>query len=249
MKKTMVLALLFTHALVWTGCGYLGLGPFGSGSTVELTFPTQDVMTENFEFTSPEKWQFNPEGVQSGAIEFTGPGDYKPPVRSPLTIGLIADRQFDNFTLDVDLKQTGREYGHRDMCIIFGFQDPSHYYYAHVATATDPHAHNIFIVDGKDRVKISTFTTEGVDWGTDWKHVRLVRDTNTGSIRLYFTDATADGIPSDEALGEPIMTATDTTFGPGYIGFGSFDDSGMIDNIRIQTNQLVKEPSDFFPRK
>ena len=29
----------------------------------------------------------------------------------------------------------------------------------------------------------------------------------------------------------PIMTATDKTFGDGFVGFGSFDDTGKVDNI------------------
>ena len=45
-------------------------------------------------------------------------------------------------------------------------------------------------------------------------------------IRLFFDDMTT-----------PIMTADDVRFEWGYIGFGSFDDTGRIDNIRITAPQ------------
>ena len=44
----------------------------------------------------------------------------------------------------------------------------------------------------------------------------------------------------------PIMTATDKTFGEGYIGFGTFDDSGRIDNIKIYAPQTTDKKSKFF---
>jgi hypothetical protein len=92
-----------------------------------------------------------------------------------------------------------------------------------MATQTDDRAHNIFIVNGADRTKISMTTTQGVDWGNNqWKKVRVFRDASEGTIKVYFEDMTT-----------PIMTASDTTFTEGWIGFGSFDDSGRIDNIKL----------------
>jgi hypothetical protein len=34
-------------------------------------------------------------------------------------------------------------------------------------------------------------------------------------------------------MARTIMVAEDRTFPSGYVGFGSFDDTGMVDNIRI----------------
>ena len=102
---------------------------------------------------------------------------------------------------------------------------PAKYYYSHVATKTDDHAHNIFIVNEAARTKISTKTTQGVKWGQNvWHKVRLERDAKEGTIKVYYDDMTT-----------PIMIATDKTFPNGYIGFGSFDDSGMIRSVRILT--------------
>ncbi len=216
--------------LIWlAGC---------TSTAYRQSFDTPESLRD-FTFTDPDKWRYVDNGLAGGALEFAGRGNYTPPVRSPYSIGLIADKTFGDFVLDVDLLQTGREYGHRDMCLFFGFQDPSHFYYVHLATKADPHAHNIFIVNGAPRTRIATQTTDGIDWGQDqWHHVRLIRNTADGAIEVYFDDLTA-----------PIMTATDTTFDTGYIGFGSFDDSGRIDNITIVSPDMQIAPSDFFEIK
>ena len=55
-----------------------------------------------------------------------------------------------------------------------------------------------------------------------------------GTIKLFFDD-----------MSQPIMETTDTHFVDGYIGFGSFDDNGMIDNIKLWGEQ-ARERSEFF---
>jgi hypothetical protein len=47
----------------------------------------------------------------------------------------------------------------------------------------------------------------------------------------------------------PIMVANDKTFQFGYVGFGSFDDSGKIDNIRIWAKESRKKKSAIFMKK
>lgn len=186
-------------------------------------FEKKDVL-KGFRFTQADKWILS-EGRNGTALEFTGISDYQPPFRSPHTIGLISDIKFGSFVLEADLLQTGKEYGHRDMCIIFGFQDPSHFYYSHIASKMDDNAHQIMLVNSAPRAKISSFTTQGVEWGDKiWHKVRVERNIESGSIKVYY-----DGTLIEEA--------TDKTFGYGYIGFGSFDDSGKIDNVKIWSNE------------
>ncbi|MCK6500510.1 MAG: hypothetical protein L6Q38_13635 [Nitrospira sp.] len=175
-----------------------------------------------FVMSDIKAWEFAADG-QSFALELARQSQYQASVRSPFNIALIADVAFGDFLLEVDLVQTGKEYGHRDMCLFFGFQDPTHFYYVHLATAADDHAHNIFIVNGAPRTKIARETTKGVNWGLGvWHKVRLERRVADGSIRVFFDDLT-----------RPIMIAEDKTFGAGWIGFGSFDDTGKVDNIRV----------------
>ena len=192
----------------------------------------------DFEFSDANQWKLVGKGP-GAALEFGGRGKYRPKVRSPLIIGLISDRVFEDFILEADLLQTGKEYGHRDMCLFFGFTDKSKYYYCHIATKADKNAHNIMIVNDKPRTNIATKTTKGIDWGKGkWHKVRLERKASDGTIKVFFDDMT-----------NPIMEANDKTFKSGCIGFGSFDDSGRIDNVRIWGPKMQKKKSAFFKKK
>ena len=153
--------------------------------------------------TDPAAWKYSKE-EKGGALELAAQSKYKPEVRSPVNISLIKDKVFGDFILEVDLIQTGREYGHRDMCLFFGFQNPKQFYYAHIATKADPNAHNVFIVNNEPRKNIAKTTTTGVNWGLNiWHKVKLERKVSDGSINVYFDDMTI-----------PIMVAEDKNFGP-----------------------------------
>lgn len=188
-----------------------------------------------FEFSDADSWNYNP----YGALECFAKANYEPPYRSPLAIALISQKSFGSFILEADLQQTGEEYNHQDMCVIFGFQNPSQFYYTHISRMMDEHANQVFIVDNAARIKISTNTNPGQDWEKDkWHHIRLIRNLESGSIQLFFDD-----------MDQPVMEAKDNTFGPGMIGFGSFDDTGMIDNIRIWSDEVSQEEEHFFELK
>lgn len=148
---------------------------------------------------------------------------YKPPHRSPLNIALIKDVTVGDFVFEAKLQSTVKDYGHRDLCLIFGYQDPAHFYYAHLGKKTDDHANQIFIVNNEPRKKISTKTTDGTPWSDDWHRVKVVRKAADGTIEVYFDD-----------MKTPAMTATDKTFAWGRVGVGSFDDTGNWDDIKVR---------------
>jgi hypothetical protein len=147
---------------------------------------------------------------------------YQPPHRSPHNIALIKSRKFGSFQATVLARSTKELYGHRDLCLFFGYQDPAHFYYVHFGQQMDPRANQIFIVNGADRIKISTKTTDGTPWDHKWHKLRLIRDLESGSIQVFFDD-----------MSTPWMTATDKTFGAGRFGLGSFDDTGEFDDLVI----------------
>lgn len=159
--------------------------------------------------------------------------NYTPAVRSPVNIARVKDLDVGDFVVEARMKQTGKEYGHRDMCIFFGYQDPTHFYYVHLATKADDHANSIFLVNGAPRVSIARERTQGTDWGTGYQTVRIERDVKAGTILVYFNDMT-----------KPVMKTTDKTFLHGGIGFGTFDDTGNIDDVRIWA-----EPAGNAPKK
>ena len=171
--------------------------------------------------TDPDAWKIIQEDGD-GKLSLSAQSKYEPPVRSPLNIARVNDLDATDFVLDVDAMQTGREYGHRDLCFFFGYQDPSHFYYVHLATVADPHANSIFLVNGEPRVSIAQKRTNGTDWSTGYHHIRIARDTASGTIKVYFDNAE-----------EPVMETVDKTFLHGSIGVGSFDDTGNFDHLTI----------------
>lgn len=189
-----------------------------------------------FTMTDPAAWKVSKQDGNH-ALHLHGESEYEPRVRSPRNIAMLADKMFGSFVLEADVMQTGREYGHRDMCLFFNMKDPSNFYYVHLATKPDPHAHNIFLVNDEPRVAIAEEVSEGVDWGetNQWHKVRIERNVEDGSIKVYFDD-----------MEKPIMVATDTHFDDGHIGFGSFDDTGMIDNIKIWGPDYAEGREAFF---
>jgi hypothetical protein len=189
---------------------------------------TFDAGMGRWEPTDANAWKIIDEGGNKILSQFQQSG-YKPEVRSPVNIAWTKDLDVGDFSIDVKLRQTGKEYGHRDMCIFFGKQDPTHFYYVHIATKADDHANSIFIVNGEPRKSIATERTTGTDWSTGFHNVRVTRNVESGEITVYFDDMT-----------KPIMKAVDKTFTHGPVGFGTFDDTGDVDDVKIWGKAVQK---------
>jgi hypothetical protein len=169
--------------------------------------------------TDPNAWKIIEEQGNHVYSQYKQ-SEYDPSVRSPVNIARVKELNVSDFVLQAKMKQTGEEYGHRDMCVFFGYQDPSHFYYVHLATRADEHANSIFLVNGEPRVSITLQRTDGTDWSTGYHDVRIVRDAKTGAIEVFYDD-----------MDNSIMRAVDKTFLSGGVGFGSFDDTVNIDDV------------------
>jgi hypothetical protein len=219
MNPTRALALV--AVLLLTSAAATGENPAGIPKEYKLLY-SQDFekpeAIKDFALTDPSAWTVN-----KGSLELTKQSDYKPPHRSPFNIALVKGKVFGDGVLEAECLQTGKEYGHRDMVFVFGYQSPAKYYYVHIATKADDHANNVFLVKDAPRVKIAKETNAGNNWGLDvWHKVRVERRASDGTVKVYFDD-----------LKKPIMVAEDKTFGAGWIGFGSFDDTGRVRNVRV----------------
>jgi len=177
----------------------------------------------------PQAWKMAKVGDNFSFEQFQQ-SKVKNPVRSPFNRCLVKDVTVGDFVFDLKFQSTKQDYPHRDLCLFFGFQDPSHHYYVHFGKRTDDHANQIFIVNDKPRTKISTKTTAGTNWDDEWHHARIVRNVKSGKIEIYFDD-----------MKTPIMTATDKTFTWGQVGIGSFDDTGRFDDVFLFGHE-VKNP-------
>lgn len=186
------------------------------------------IKRENFELgaqhwtpTDPDAWRVI-EQDDSKVYSLHRQSKYKPTHRSPFNYSLLKDTWTGDFDLYARVITTQRDYGHRSMCLFFGWQDPEHFYYVHLGQKTDDHANQIFIVNEAPRIKISARTTSGTPWDTEWHTVKIKRRVASGLIEVYWDN-----------MEEPIMTAEDKTFVWGKVGLGAFDDTGNWDDIQL----------------
>lgn len=186
------------------------------------------VFTEDFErgadrweTTDDSAWELHAHGSGKAFGLNRRQSNYKPEVRSPHNIALIKDLELSDFVLVAKVKSTLDTGNHRDCCIFFNWQDPTHFYYVHLGARPDPHSGQIMIVNGAPRVAL-TKNTNPVPWDDQWHTVKVVRKTQDGTIRIFFDD-----------MDKPLMEAKDKTFGRGRLGIGSFDDMDDFDDIRV----------------
>jgi len=206
---------------VMAGC--TGTVEIVSGKKMPLVFQAdfEDGRLDAWQATDPAAWRIEDERGGRVLAQFKQ-SSYEPKVRSPFNINLVRDVVVGSFVMELKMRSTTKDYGHRDLCLFFGHQDSSHFYYVHIANQADAHANSIFIVDGKPRVSIARTRTEGTKWDDNWHTVRLVRDVEEGTIEVFFDNRA-----------EPNMTAVNHNFKWGKVGVGSFDDTGQFDDIRL----------------
>jgi hypothetical protein len=230
-----VLVLSFAAAMTTRGAGRRDDdGGQPPSSTTDLPLVYQDkferVELNAWDFTDPSAWRITlTDDAHKGVLEQYRQSRYQPSVRSPLNIALVRGSDLADFVLDVKVRSTARDYGHRDLCFFFGHQDASHFYYVHLGKQADAAANSIFLVNGKPRFSIAQERTKGTPWTDGWHNVRIIRRVKDGLIQVYFDD-----------MKNPAMTAHDQTFAHGRVGLGSFDDTGMFDDLRIRGTALGK---------
>ena len=187
----------------------------------------------NFETGNADGWRpNNPAHWQvidrdgSLVYELTAPGE-QGQVRAPTSWSLIAAYDVTSFVFTGRMKcDADPANPHRDLCVFFHFQDPTHFCYVHFSASSDE-AHNVIgLVNGADRVKINS-EPPGKSaprlTDTNWHQFKVVYDAVTGRIEAFLDD-----------LETPILSAVDRTLGNGQVGIGSFDDTGCFDDIILR---------------
>jgi len=208
---------------------YLGSCNTAKQSASEKDGSPKLIFQEDFENTSLDYWVMTDTSAWSikndsgnTFISLIKQSDYQPKYRSPHNISLLDTLLVSDFILEIKAQSTKEPYNHLDLCVFFGYQDPDNYYYVHLGAEADPNAHSIFFVNDSARTSIAEERTSSLDWGTRWHFIKLVRESASGLIEVYFDD-----------MEKPIMKAHNTEFPKGKIGIGSFDDTGNFDDIRI----------------
>ncbi|MGN9919448.1 PQQ-dependent sugar dehydrogenase [Micromonospora palomenae] len=175
---------------------------------------------------TPSKWQFDKDEVILAEA-----GDSRPGPRRPFEYAVVTDGpEWSSAEIEADVRlDTPVEVSNRDVIIVFGWRSDTEFYYAHVSTDNTILPHNgIFKVNNADRQRID-YQWNGRSRGAnpavtdaDWHKVRVVHLPATGEIVVY-----VDGRK------DPLMTAKDTTFGSGRVGFGSFDNVGRLRHLTV----------------
>src|SRR6185295_13027095 len=81
---------------------------------------------DRWEFSDSEAWKVGDTDKGKSLILFkkTTP---KTPHRSPFAIALLKDVVVGDFVLEVDCQSTVKDYPHRDLVFVFGYQDNDHF--------------------------------------------------------------------------------------------------------------------------
>ncbi len=187
----------------------------------------EDGKLDDWQATDPAAWRIE-EGRGGKVLSLFGKSDYKPQVRSPYNINIAGDVNVSSFVMELRMRSTRPYNPNRDLCVFFGYQGPTRFYYAHIADKADNVHNAIHIVDGADRASIAKTRNRGNSWQDGWHKVKLVRDVDKGTIEVYFDD-----------MDTPVMTAVDSRLKWGKIGVGSFDDTGQFDDITLWGRKVI----------
>lgn len=214
--------------------GALALGPAAptgaapaerSGAGPERVHVVAPATPQHWDPLTDELWAY--EGNQLVLTRAgTNPGDG---VRRPFEYAVVTQGPE---LADVDVRAEVRldepvSVNNRDVIIVWNYQGPKRFYYAHFSQDNTIYPHNgIFVVDNADRRRIDDQWTGSVGappavTDAEWHDVRVQYDADSGEIAAYVDGAS-----------EPLMTATDTTFSGGRVGFGSFDNYGRARHFR-----------------
>jgi hypothetical protein len=199
---------------------------------------SSDTALKDFRFSSPGSWKIN--NLKGNRfLECIGQTQHDPGFSSPGIIGIIHGHILGEFILEADLMLTGPEKEGRDLCIFFSVKDSSHYYYIQLSSQANDTSHGIFLVKNGPRYRVSNWQTTGIIWENQkWHKVRVVRNIINRSVSVYFDD-----------MKNPVITSRDPELVMGYLGFGSFNNAGCFDNIKIWAPTSIPEKANFFKFK
>ncbi len=170
-----------------------------------------------------ENWE-----AREGKLQISEAGKPKGPVRRPVTYALLPDRWRDaELTVEARSLEPDSKVG-KDIVLLFGYQDAEHFYYAHVSNDSDGRTHSIIMrVEASGRTPIHLEEAPEPALGSGWQTLRVSHGAN-GEIVVRVDERE-----------EPVLTANDTSYPAGRMGFGSFNDTAEFDEARIVGDRLA----------
>jgi hypothetical protein len=202
-----------------------GTGPAGAEEAPAYHHVVAPATPQHWDPLTDTKWAF-----ERGQVILTERGTNPGGPRRPFEYAVVTKGpEFAGLSYSAEVRiDEPVEFSNRDVILIWNYQSPTRFYYAHFSQDNTIYPHNgIFVVDNADRRRIDDQWNGSVGAppainDTDWHDVRVDYDAATGEIEVYVDDAA-----------EPLMTATDTTFSGGRVGFGSFDNYGRARAVHV----------------
>lgn len=171
----------------------------------------------NWHLPIPAHWERVHEGG-NGFLRLVTKGPVGDP-RRPVKFALWKPGCMSDFELEVKARRKGKS-----LLIAFGFQDRGHFYYAHISS--DPgteRVHNgLLKVNGGERYRIGGAGAAPALPTTDWHDIRVVRKVESGAIDVFVDGRT-----------EPRFSVIDKDYAYGWVGLGSFDETGDFDDFKL----------------
>lgn len=170
---------------------------------------------------------------QSGnhVAALTVAGVDRPPVRRPRAYLFLPGHSWTDYSLTVSAKTLEpASLSFRDVVLIFGYVDDTHYYYAHTSSRSDSTHTVIMKVSGNQRGTIHLESSPPPALNGNWQVIR-VQHAASGQIKVFVDNMTT-----------PRLTAQDTSYPVGAVAFGCFDDRALFDNASV-SGTLVPVPA------
>jgi len=185
-------------------------------------------------------WQKSPSGNWAAILDghnkvaaLTQAGEQPGGVRRPTGYLLLPHFNWTNYSFNLRAKTLEpASTVQRDVVLIFGYADTTHFYYTHISSDSDDEFHNIIMkADGTMRSVIDQQQQPEARVTNGWHGVRVEHDAD-GSIRVFVDD-----------MGTPLMTADDSSYATGSVGFGCFDDRALFDDVLISGEAIAPSPT------
>lgn len=186
-----------------------------------------------------EPWEPLPSGTWraetirgDGVASLVRAGTQREGIRRPTAYLFLPGEVWRNLTFTLRARTSEPDSTiNRDICLIFGYLDDTHYYYAHVSSNSDDAFHNVIMkVDGTERETIHRETAPEARLTGAWHTLRVTHE-ETGRIEVFVDD-----------MESPLMTAMDDGFRAGSVAFGCFDDRARFDDVVVEGERLSLLP-------
>ncbi len=207
--------------VLWVLACLVGPARGGAGEIVTVTDGFAHG-TARWRFLDASHWKIGGEDANPYLV-LDKPGKQRPPVRRPGQYALMKGGAWRDVIIEARVKSLRPSaFNGRDVCILFGFVDDTHFYYTHLCSDSNGKTHNVIMkVEGSKRMVIMREKRPSPRLTDGWHRVRVTHRAS-GEIAVYMNDFEV-----------PLMTASDTSYPAGMVGVGSFDDRAAFDDIRI----------------